>query len=359
MKFAIVSDTHFGARGDSAIFNEYFYKFWENVFFPYLEEHNIKTLVHLGDVVDRRRFINHYVANDFQNRFMRRLWKDNIDTHILIGNHDTYYKGTNRVNAIDNLCKSYDGVHEPHIYVGAKVVEFDSVPILFVPWICDDNVDETMALIESTSSQILMGHLEIAGFEMDRGNICHEGLDRKVFDKFDVVLSGHFHHKSTHGNITYLGNQYEMTWMDYNDPRGFHIFDTDTRELTFVENPYKMFYKIIYDDKADDIMTIANRDLSQYRDTYVKVVVLNKTNPYLFDSFMSNLYQVNPADITIAEDIQDLTTNSKDDTIDEAEDTITIINKVVDSLENTDINSDRFKSILRELYVEAINLDSK
>ena len=32
-------------------------------------------------------------------------------------------------------------------------------------------------------------------------------------------------------------------------PRGFHIlFDTETRELEFIQNPYEMFHKIYYDD---------------------------------------------------------------------------------------------------------------
>ena len=355
MKLALISDTHFGARGDSVIFNEYFFKFWENIFFPYLKENNIKTLIHMGDVVDRRRFINHNIAHDFQNRFMRTLWEEKIDTHILIGNHDTYYKNTNVINAVQNLCTSYDGVNEPHIYVDPKTVFFDGIPILFVPWICDDNQHNTMEHIKTSPAQILMGHLEIAGFEMDKGNICHEGLNKNIFDRFDVVLSGHFHHKSTNGNITYLGNQYEITWADYNDPRGFHIFDTETRELAFVENPYKMFYKLVYDDKTEDIMTISKKDLSEYRDTYVKVVVVNKTNPYLFDTFMSNLYKVNPADITVAEDTISLTEEENSDNVDQTEDTISIINKYVDSLNYENINSFKFKNILKELYIEALN----
>ena len=37
MKIAIINDTHAGARGDSLPFNEYFFKFWEGTFFPYLK----------------------------------------------------------------------------------------------------------------------------------------------------------------------------------------------------------------------------------------------------------------------------------------------------------------------------------
>ena len=46
MKIALLNDTHFGARNDSLIFDDYFFKFYEDIFFPYLKEHNIKTLIH-------------------------------------------------------------------------------------------------------------------------------------------------------------------------------------------------------------------------------------------------------------------------------------------------------------------------
>ena len=65
MKIALVTDTHFGARNDHDHFNTYFYKFYEDIFFPYLKEHNIKTCIHLGDVMDRRKFVSYKTAKDF------------------------------------------------------------------------------------------------------------------------------------------------------------------------------------------------------------------------------------------------------------------------------------------------------
>ena len=52
-KIALVNDTHFGCRNDNPNYHEYIYKFWQDQFFPYLEEHNIKHIIHLGDVLDR------------------------------------------------------------------------------------------------------------------------------------------------------------------------------------------------------------------------------------------------------------------------------------------------------------------
>ena len=41
MKIALITDTNFGARGDSILFHNYFLEFYDNVFFPYLEDNGI------------------------------------------------------------------------------------------------------------------------------------------------------------------------------------------------------------------------------------------------------------------------------------------------------------------------------
>ena len=84
MKVALVTDTHFGARNDNQNFNDYFYKFYEDVFFPTLKEREITTCIHLGDVMDRRKYISYKIASDFRTRFIDRFAEDNIDLHMVI-----------------------------------------------------------------------------------------------------------------------------------------------------------------------------------------------------------------------------------------------------------------------------------
>ena len=38
-----------------------------------------------------------------------------------------------------------------------------------------------------------------------------QGLEKTQFNKFEKVLSGHFHKKSDDGQIYYLGTQYEIS----------------------------------------------------------------------------------------------------------------------------------------------------
>ncbi len=147
-----------------------------------------------------------------------------------------------------------------------------------------------------------------------------------------------------------------MTWADYNDPKGFHIFDTDTRHLEFIRNPFTMFNKVTYDDTAHDFEWWKTYDFDVLKDTYVKVVVLNKQNPYLFDHVVDNLYKTGVADLSIVEDFTDTMIDDDQDIIDQAEDTMTILSKYIDNLE-LEVEPDKLKTLMRELYVEALNTE--
>jgi len=354
MKIAIITDQHFGARSDSQHFLDYYEKFYKETFFPALDKNGIQTVLILGDTFDRRKYINFYSLKRAKEMFFDQLFGRGIEVHMLAGNHDTYFKNTNDVNSADLLLQEYGNINvidsPAEIYVGPH-------KICMMPWICPENYDDSMQTLKETEASICMGHFEIAGFTMHRGMTSEEGLSRDLFRKFEFTFSGHYHHKSDANDIYYLGNPYQLTWQDYGDPRGFHLFDLDSKELTFIQNPNTMFNRIVYDDKSETIKEINNKDVSAYTNTYVKVVVVNKTNPYLFDQFMNKLYNVNPIDITIVEDTIDLTEGVDDDRIDEAEDTITIINKYVDTLDNEGIDNNKLKTMMQELYVEALNLE--
>jgi DNA repair exonuclease SbcCD nuclease subunit len=354
MKIAIITDQHFGARNDSTHFLDYYERFYSGTFFPTLEEHGIDTVLILGDTFDRRKYVNFYTLKRTREMFFDKLYAKGIQVHMLAGNHDTYFKNTNEVNSVDLLLQEYNNIN---VISSPKTIWLDNekYPICMIPWICLENHNDAIFEISDTDAQICMGHFEIAGFAMYRGMPSQEGLSREIFRRFDFTFSGHYHHRSSSDGIHYLGNPYELTWQDYNDTRGFHIFDLDTRDLTFIKNPNVMFHKITYDDKEESITEITNKDVSKFANTYVKVVVLNKTNPYLFDKFMDKLYGINPIDITIAEDFTDLTEGVEDDMINQAEDTITILNKYVDSIQEENLDNKKLKSILQELYVEALN----
>jgi DNA repair exonuclease SbcCD nuclease subunit len=233
--------------------------------------------------------------------------------------------------------------------------EFDGCKIVLMPWMCQDNMERALSLINTTSAQVLMGHLELAGFEMYKGSVIDHGMATNVFEKFDLVCSGHYHHKSTKGNVNYLGCPYEITWSDYGDQKGFHIFDTETRNLEFIPNPYTMFNKVHYDDSTNKVESITIEDLEKYRNTYVKVIVHTKNNPYWFDMFIDKLEKVDPLGIQVVEDNLYLNLEDDSDIVNEAEDTLSILKKFVDNIE-LNVEKKDVERFLSELYAEASSI---
>lgn len=356
MKLCILGDTHHGMRGDSLDFHKYMEKFYTNTFFPYLKENGIDTVIQLGDLFDRRKFINFNSLFLCRKYFFDQLAENNIAFITLLGNHDVSFKNTLEVNSSQLLLSGYDNITVLDTFT---TMQFDGIDVDIVPWICDDNETEIFEKIKQSKSQICLGHFEIAGFEMDRGNVCHEGLDRSKLDKYDVVLTGHFHHKSSDGHITYVGTPGEMTWADYNDPRGFHIFDTNTRELEFIKNPYRMFYKLNYDDSLENIAEqYRTFDYSVYEGSFVKVVVVQKQNPFLFDVVIDKLYKSGACDISVVEDFTETAVTEDQEIVDQAEDTMTILSKYIDNL-TLNVEPDKLKTLMRELYVEALNTETE
>ena len=352
MKLALITDTHFGIRGDSAVMLDHQKTFFENIFFPTILEEDITHIVHLGDLVDRRKYINFNTLSRMKTDFLDKLVENNITMDIILGNHDVFYKSTNSLNALTELLGSY----KDYINVIDSPTETDYG--ICIPWINTENEKDIKKSIKKTKQQILFGHLELKGFEMFRGQICDHGQNIKIFDKFDMVFSGHFHHKSHKENIYYLGAPYQMTWSDHGCDRGFYIFETDNRELQFIPNPYSMFTRITYNDAGatDATESLEYLDSEQHKITnaYIKIVVQTKDNPYWFDQFVTKIESFKPIDIRIIESIEFNEDNS--DFVDETQDTRTILLNTIDKLDIT-TDKTKLKKLMSSLYTEALNIE--
>ena len=350
MKIAILGDTHFGVRGDSLKFHDYYKKFYDNVFFPYLKENNIMNVFQLGDLFDRRKFINFNTLALSKQYFFDQIADLELKFYTLLGNHDIFWKESLEVNSTGLVLGEYSQ-YIKLIDKPTPVAFPDGTTIDLIPWICKENQKEVFEFIDESKSDLCFGHFEIAGFPMYKGMVGHHGLSHEMFAKYERVLSGHYHTRSKQENIEYIGTPYEMTWQDYNDPRGFCIFDTETRELEFIRNPYTIHEKITYDDKNQD----PDASIIDIKDKYVKVAVVNKSDLYKFDQFINELYTKDAHEIKIIEDFSEFNDGEISTEIN-IEDTMSILSNYVDSVE-TDENKEELKSVLKELYLEAINLE--
>jgi DNA repair exonuclease SbcCD nuclease subunit len=239
-KIALIADTHFGVRGNNDNFHDNMEVFYSQVFFPYLKQHKIKSIVHLGDVFDNRRTIDIKTAKRAREYFFEPLQEAGIKMDVIAGNHDLYKKETSDVSTLGEFVKkAYTNIRIFH-----DTTEIDNV--LYVPWINRENRERTMKAIDQTDCEFVFGHLELTGVNYSRVQVATHGDDPNIFSKFNHVFSGHYHYRNTLGNITYLGSPTEHTWIDAGTKRGFHIFDTSTGEIEFIENPYNIFEYISY-----------------------------------------------------------------------------------------------------------------
>lgn len=290
MKLAIVADDHFGVRSDSTLFADNLMVFYRDVFWPYIDEHQIKHIVHLGDLFDRRRYVTFVTAGKLRRHFVQPLLgREDIVAVMIVGNHDASMKNHLHVNGLKELLPSTSRIG---IVTKPQEIKLGELSVLVLPWVCEANRKITQSYLQTSKARMVLGHLELAGFEMDRGRISEKGMSIVDFDRFELVLSGHYHHKSIKRNVVYVGSTREQTWADVNDPKGFHILDTDTLELKHIPNPHTV-YKIT---KFGEQLTRTDIDRK-----IIKVVLPDgvAVSPLELENYVAHINELGPADVRV------------------------------------------------------------
>lgn len=325
------------------MFLDYFRKSYD-FFFDHLEKNKIKKVLCLGDVYDRKQYINILTAHRTRKDLLERLNK--YETIIIPGNHDEYYKNTGAVNSIDELIRGYENiriVHDP------EVVHIGDKNVLLIPWVSDANKEATLKAIANTKATIAMGHLDLVGFEEQRGSFSDHGMDAALFKHFTMVYSGHFHHRSLRDNVQYLGAFCEHNWSDWNDPRGFSIFDTTKIEMEFIQNPYNIFNMIQYDDQKE-IIDVSS--LTNLANSFTRIVVTSKQDLDKFDKFVRKIEAMGPYDISIIEQYVDTNDTAEIVTEQNVDDTIEVTKKYIDATD-TQLDKEVLKTMMVDIFKEA------
>ena len=344
MKIAIITDQHLDGRKGSLPFWNYWQKFYDEIFFPTLEKEGITTVFDLGDTFDNRKSVDFNTLNRIKYNYFDRLKK--YEVHMLLGNHCTYYKNTNKINSPELLLENYSNIK---IYTEPETIFIGGKEFLMMPWINSENKEECTKLIKK-GGEIMCSHMEVDGFEVTPGMHFEGGFSVSDFKNFNRVWSGHFHHRSKRGNVQYLGNPYQMFWNDYKSSRGFHIYDTETDRLKFYKNPFEVFEKIFYDDSTTDYNKL---NVSNYKDKFIKLIVDGKRDYQMFETLVDRLYNVGAHDVKIVEVLVD--SGDIDDVNLETKDTMTLLNEYIDEVDIA-VDKSSLKSVMRSLYIESCNI---
>ena len=342
MKIAVITDQHLDGRKGSLPFWNFWQQFYDEIFFPTLKKEGITTVFDLGDTFDNRKSLDYNTLARIKTDYFDRLRK--YDVHMILGNHTTYYKNSSHINSPELLLEQYDNIK---VYSDPHECSFGGKNFLLLPWINGANQEVSDEFINKSNADICCGHLEVDGFEVTPGMKFQGGRAIKDFHRFDRVWSGHFHHRSKKANIQYLGNPYQMFWNDYKDPRGFHIYDTETDKLKWIKNPFEIFSKIYYNDIERDY---SKYDTTHYKDHFVKIIVEEKKNYSQFESLLDRLYHNGVHDVKIVETLVD--TDLDDDVDINVKDTLTLLNEYIDEAEIIVDKSD-LKKLMQTLYIES------
>lgn len=355
MKIALISDIHFGVRNDNKSYLDAQLRFFDAVFFPVLEQNNITDVFILGDVFDRRKYINFNTLYEVKRNILDKMLELGCNIQLLVGNHDIAYKNTTKVNSPELVLAEYDNIQ---IYSYPEQIDFHGKKITLVPWITPENEDDAFSLIRN-GGDILMGHFELNGFKMYQNTIsCNDGLDASIFGGFDLVISGHFHQTSYNEkyNVLYLGSPGYFTWNDADCQRGFYLLDIDTNEFEFIENPDQMFHTIEYDPECD----LMKFPFGEYTQRNVTLVVNSVKSDNHFNLFIQKLDAVSPLEVNMVDNTTVQMLSDLDEMDKEAlenEDIVKMVDTYVDSMKGVN-EPDTIKSMFADIYEEAVRLQN-
>ena len=352
MTIALVTDTHLGARNNCTTFNTHFLRFFSEVFFPTLEERQIDTFINLGDIGKYKRTINTLILDRWNREVFKPLQKYKV--WMLSGNHDLFYKHKNSISLqtslelTDRFGFTVVSEHPVKIHLG-------SISLDLVPWVSSGNYQEIVHFIEKSTSDYMLCHMEFAGAIMTPGVVCSESqLDSNLTNKYKRILSGHFHLRSERGNVTYIGNPYEITWGDVNQPKGFVLFDPKSNKLEYINNPFSIFLKLfIY--KESDLHSV---DVSACAQKHIKLYTSSSIKSKDIENLVSRIEKQGVLSLVVQDmkmELDDVTMITTD-----FPDTLHYIKDFVDKLynhQNIQLNKDRLVQKLEHIYTLAQTLE--
>jgi DNA repair exonuclease SbcCD nuclease subunit len=349
----IISDTHLGARSNSVEWLDVMKDWFHEDFIPKVKE-NYRPgdiLIHCGDVFDNRQSVNLLVLHEGIRLFeeLSKIFVDGI--YVIAGNHDVMRKTTNDVSSLDTL--KY--IPNVNILKEPVLADFSTTTALFMPWRTNDE-EEKVCLkdFEAHNCNYLFCHTNIRNLRFDGSRTVDEGLNLSDIQSFQRVYSGHIHWGQHRGNVTMVGNPYQMTRSDAGNKKGWYILDLESGNEEFVENEYSPRFIRIYLNRFLDksLAELKAACLNNRVDLYVPSGYLLK---YQITAIIDELSQITkkleviPFESDISDDLEFLDENDTTFNI------FGLCQKYVDSMKSVDDTSkQRIINKLNQIYIEVV-----
>lgn len=347
MKIAILGDTHFGARNRNVVIEAWQKRFYEEVFWPYIDKEKIQHVIQVGDWFDSRKWLNIQTLAFQKEMMVTPIQKRDMRLDVIVGNHDIPFKHSLKNNSPQQVIGKEQNVN---VYETIESFDIEDCKITLMPWVCKDNYEESFETIRG-GGDILIGHYDVQGALMFPGHYSRDGFDLFDFKDWNKVISGHYHTQSITENFTYTGTPYELMWSDSGGRHGFWVLDTATKELEFIKNPLGYHIKLIYANNSEPT-DLEGEDL---KNTYVKLYVKEKESFENFERYIDAINLKEPFELKIIESFEQFNADNVEDII-ELSETTDLISEYIDDVA-TDINKKQIKQIMIEIYEEAKEAD--
>ena len=209
----------------------------------YAQEHNIKKIICAGDFfhTKSKAYAPHVIQSWLE---LKEIKKAGLEHYMLIGNHDMAVPNTT-MNSILFVFSDYAKIVPDYIFFDTKNTRFHLLSYT--------NTYFNNFQIDEKKKNVLVGHLDIIGFQMSNGFQAISGFKMDDFEKFDLVLSGHYHKHQQKDNIVYIGSPYQTSFSERHQKKGFIVLDDETLDWEFVESPDAPKYEILEINKITDL----------------------------------------------------------------------------------------------------------
>lgn len=300
-KIALFSDLHLGVHGNSSEWLQRSYD-WCEWFVVELKKHNIKKVFFLGDWFHNRSDVSVSVLS--MSKKILNLFNEH-ELHLIVGNHDCYYKHSSDVNSVDILEGS-----NIIVYKNLHNIVVNGVRFGIVPWGAD--------ISKLKQNDVILGHLEVESFQMNTSYMCSDGIKvDSLLKKAPLVFSGHFHKRSSRSidgkQVIYIGNPFQMDFGDAGDEKGFYIVNlSDSKNITHrfvVNNAMPMYVNIKLSELAEQ-KTITKAVEKAFNNNYIKLNYDVEIAQHDISELNNILFKLNPKSITPS---YSFTTSTKND----------------------------------------------
>lgn len=206
-------------------------------FFIRLYRKEYEHVLILGDLFDNRRL--DAVTIKVGTKCVRLLSQAG-QVYLVPGNHDTE-DAAGMHNTLQFLEAIGPGVK---VFKTGDTLEFGDTVLHAFPYLSAKKfiaaVEETADILEEGKKHVALIHQAVKGAKQGEHDFPSE-IPPSILSPFDLVLSGHVHHRQRIKNVEFVGSSYNIDFREANQLQGYHIFDTETLELEFVQSKLPRF----------------------------------------------------------------------------------------------------------------------